>query len=1250
MSNLFKKVTSTTSALAIVATAMSSSLTAFAASEFATFADSLAEAGVINTQSSEAGYRLGDNITRAEMAKIAVVLADDTAVECAGDVFSDVTSAQGDLCGFIESAAALEIVSTANTKFRPSDLVTRAEMVKMLLSARGVAPTDVSAEFDDVPASMGDLYGYVNAAVAEGLIKAGTSFRPNATATRGEAFKVASNALALDTTMVEPPVDTSTGTTTPTSTGSTSTGVVTPVASGDLDVNLNPASLLAGTSVPKVGTIVAAKLDFTAGGSDISVNNITLKRDGLGLNSEITNVWFEIAGQKISTKASVSSDSLVVVSFSPSLVITAGSTITTDLIVQLNSASASQHRFIITSADSIVSSAAKVTGVYPLATNTVITANYSAATVTVSRNTTPPTTVKVGDMSTVLGDFMLTLGNENRDVSVNSFTLYNSGTTDLYKSVSNLALYNKSTGMKVSTDVKFSGRYVTFTLNDTIPYTLSNRSYQVKGDIISADRSSDTISLTFDSKTEYIVVNEKDTGFRAAIIITGTTGDLGTSAINLGDFSIVKDSTVSSVTVARNTTGVKLLAGIIKVQQPTTIQNITVTFTGGTNVFASGATRVKLVIGDISSTQDASGSVTFTNTYTISKDTPVYVYGDIKSTAALGTYSAQSLTYDTARYVSNDQGVVNPTNAFESAGSNTINVTVSAPTVTVSNNGAAASAQTVIGAKDVTLGKFSFANNDLSPVTVSNLTFSATGTVVSNFFTNTTVDLYVDGVIKESRKLTATPNVAFSSTSYTIDKGKTSNVELVVSSVQNSYGTGTFRVTFSTGSFSDDVGQTVSVNGTPSGTYFTFNSKGSVTLSALPSDNQAKILVAGANQEIGKFTMSAQNDSVNLLDFYASFSGVTDASANLSNVTLVAGGVEIAKGSVVGNTLKFTSINSGNGYQIMRGADPVTVTVKADILTLSTADSGTDLTLVLGTTTTSIIDDSTNVADNAVKIRSTATSQYLGFTDVTTPTTAVATHRLANSKIVVSAFAGTVNDEHKFSISADAAGRVAISALNASISTGTGLTGILYLGSVGTANQVATWGGNSVAAVAEVSTITVNSGATATGTVVLNVNGNAVTTASIGSGSTSAQIATAIGNAIGNTAGSGSATATVSGSIVTVTAGTVGARTDTSVTTDNVGSSFTVTTSNQGVTASGGFTITGASTTNSTIILNAGTTGNFILKLTGVSSSSNANSVRTLTINGVSYKDYVDSATATTAVDASSYTNVGLPVSSSTTY
>lgn len=65
------------------------------------------------------------------------------------------------------------IVSNSGGKFRPSDLVTRAEMVKMLLVAQGYKPTHVSSGFSDVPETMGDLYTYFNAAVDKGFVNPG---------------------------------------------------------------------------------------------------------------------------------------------------------------------------------------------------------------------------------------------------------------------------------------------------------------------------------------------------------------------------------------------------------------------------------------------------------------------------------------------------------------------------------------------------------------------------------------------------------------------------------------------------------------------------------------------------------------------------------------------------------------------------------------------------------------------------------------------------------------------------------------------------------------------------------------------------------------------------------------------------------------------------------------------------------------------------------------------------------------------
>ena len=113
MSNFFTKLASSVGIVTLVAASTSASLVS-AASEFLAYADLLADNGVISTQSSEAGYRLSSNITRAELAKVVANLGGIDIVSCTGDVYSDVGAAQGDLCGYIEALADAGVVSTAS--------------------------------------------------------------------------------------------------------------------------------------------------------------------------------------------------------------------------------------------------------------------------------------------------------------------------------------------------------------------------------------------------------------------------------------------------------------------------------------------------------------------------------------------------------------------------------------------------------------------------------------------------------------------------------------------------------------------------------------------------------------------------------------------------------------------------------------------------------------------------------------------------------------------------------------------------------------------------------------------------------------------------------------------------------------------------------------------------------------------------------------------------------------------------------
>lgn len=185
----------------------------FAVSEFLPYAEMLVENAIISPQTSEAGYRLSSTITRAEMAKLTMLLSGLEQNDCryiSSYTFPDVDKSYGDLCGYIEGAALNEIIQSGNgVKFRPKQNVTRAELAKMFLSGIGESPIEESVGYNDVTSSLGNLAGYVNALGTMGCAQLTSSFRPNATATRGEAFKMAACVIGL----YDPTGSTETGTT-----------------------------------------------------------------------------------------------------------------------------------------------------------------------------------------------------------------------------------------------------------------------------------------------------------------------------------------------------------------------------------------------------------------------------------------------------------------------------------------------------------------------------------------------------------------------------------------------------------------------------------------------------------------------------------------------------------------------------------------------------------------------------------------------------------------------------------------------------------------------------------------------------------------------------------------------------------------------------------------------------------------------------------------------------------------------------
>lgn len=955
MSNLFKKVTSTVSVVAVIASAMGSTLVASAANTFTPYADALATAGIISKQANEAGYNLGNNVTRAEMAKVAVNIKKADVKECTGKVFSDVTATLGDLCGFVEAAAEAGLVNKTAAKFRPLDLVTRAEALKMLLSAKGIAPITEDQGFKDL-GSDESLNGYINAAAKAGIVNKGTAFNPNNTATRGEAFKIAANSAGLTTTATAEAGDdlnlgdlfgdtTATGTTATgtTSTGVTSTGTTTVGAAGDLEVALGAASPANGSQVASTGIVRFAVVDFTAGGSDISVNTVEIKKSGLASIPSGTKVWFEKAGTRLSGKASFTSENNAVISFAPSLVVKAGSTESLDLYVELAGAGIGNDMQFVSAA--ITSSAMNTKGSF--LTPTLRVTNYSVASSTFTAQTSGQT-YNAGSDAVELAKFTIQntdTNSDTRDLKFQSVVLYQSGTANL-TNLSNITV--EKNGVVVSSAAVVSGKTLALTISDIIKDGAS-AIYTVKANINNVELTTDTYQLYLKNTSDVNIV-ETDSAFRSNLTSSAMVAAL--YSVSGGDVKFERDTTSPlSQTVAPGTSDVTLMKGSITAKSAVNLEDVTLgyTNTGTGGSYAMNTIYLQIGASTFTATPAATltGTLSFLGTATVSGTVPVRAYVKLKD-GATGTIKLDSLgisKFTRKEYAVNQNTVSSAIGSIDG-----ITVTVGASTLNVSRTDGLGATNLASGSKGVTVYGARFSSTQGNPIALSNLSVTTTGSANSYTGGNTSLTLYVNGVAKSTKSLT-TASVSFDGFNSVVST--TTGVDIVIKADFSDVTTsGTFQVASISYDAVDNVTSVTLTKPTVAGAVFSIATAVG-TLAATTGDNLVNktLLLAGSStQKVASFKVTATNDAIKLKTIV-----LTGANLNaLSNIRLTdsVGTVLGTASSVTATGAVFANLDNVTGSAVAQDKS-VTYYVVADV------NSSTDQT---GVVVNVVLTDSVNVS------------------------------------------------------------------------------------------------------------------------------------------------------------------------------------------------------------------------------------------------------------------------------------------------
>lgn len=842
MANFSMKLASTVSAAAIVATSMSASLVS-AASEFLPYAEALATNKVIGTQATEAGYRLNDQITRAELAKVAANLGQYTAVSCTGKVFTDVNKSLGDLCDAIETLAAAKVINTNTTTFRPTANVTRAEMTKMLLGALGETPSSTSAGYTDVTDALGDLAGFINRANEMKCANTATYFRPNANSSRGEAFKIASctAGLKVDTTK---PTDTNTGST---------VGTMTVSAVGSAVAQYVPMN----ASSVKVGTF-----KITANGGDVTVNNVTIGRSGLG-NSQNVTISLTQNGQRVSESRTVNTSTQESqVRLNSPIVLKNGESVELSALVSVNGQANAQHQFSV--------NAVNGTAVTPVTLGLINTTSYTTATTTVDNVTLRGVTSGRNDQNFA----SVTLRAGNQDTTISGFTLTKTSGVDLTRALANVKVYRNGTAVgtvaMTSDKIIVSGLATDLTRNNSAVYEL-------RGDVTYVGDGSNSDDLVLNiTETEDVSATEKSTGFttQTTPFTLGSTAKVDLSSL---DITVTRKPGNTTTTVAPGASNVTFLDGTIASSATFDVTKFTlktVLYPTGTGVTASGvfSSLILTVAGNDIDLLDANGSLgvlgaaggeksfsASADKFRVDAGAPVNVQlrGTLRNTNMTGNVQFSFIVNDVKNI-----GTGNTTTGFNKVLSGH-SMKISAPEAALRQATVSAPSGSKIfsNATDLEIGRFAV-EAKADEVSVNKIVITNSGTLadLNEAFTNVRLIDIADGSTIASSAQIDADKFTFNSVSLRVAKDTVRNVKIVADTNSNlTSNTATAGKTFqgtvniATSDVSSNTAANTAVSGTPltlNKTYDISTNTPSLQVTALPLvDNGAVAKVKITNTD-----------------------------------------------------------------------------------------------------------------------------------------------------------------------------------------------------------------------------------------------------------------------------------------------------------------------------------------------------------------------------------------------------------------
>jgi len=460
------------------------------------------------------------NITREQATKFfasytVTNLCDVTTSDNEACTFSDINSGDYSLKEYIMLACELGLVKGTGGKFLPMNNLTRAEAFTILSRAMSSNAGEDAPSEDTTPW----YENHFDAMRVAGITKETDVDAQTRAISRYELllvlYRARMESAECSDTDISDLLNDLFGDDTTTDDEDDATDDVVGESNGTVKAMLSPMTPN-GATIPGLVSVKVASFDFTATSEAVVINEIVLKRMGLGSDDTVEKMTLFANGEVITKSKSFNSDDEVVFSVNPAVTVQPGMTVTIDVVAKVGDAETapivSNEEFSI-ALIGFDTNGKEDNANLPINANTFRIGGVNGAEVSVNDDGNI-SDVNLGDKGVEVAKFEME-NNGDSDVMITQITLEDDE-KNADDNLENFVL--KHEGVTVGTVAKANGKYVTFVL--TTPVTIGENEtedFRVHADVIAG--AGDDISFTIDQEI-YVLGKDAKYGYGLAVDVS----------------------------------------------------------------------------------------------------------------------------------------------------------------------------------------------------------------------------------------------------------------------------------------------------------------------------------------------------------------------------------------------------------------------------------------------------------------------------------------------------------------------------------------------------------------------------------------------------------------------------------------------------------------------------------------------------------------------------------------------------------